>query len=180
MLNLHQNTKIGTGKENTIMMDITQVASYICFRYKAEYGKEIDEMKLHKLLYFAQRECLVQTRKPLFTDRFKAWKYGPVMLGIRQHFKKGELCDIPKIECVAEYQSVFDKVFLTFAPKDSWGLSSLTHNEYSWQKARKGCAPDEHSDNDIATEDIAKDADRIRTRRFLLSKFQDFQKTSIS
>ena len=162
------------------MLNVISVASYICCRYKEQYGRDIDEMKLHKLLYFAQRECIVQTSKPLFDDRFEAWRYGPVMVCIRQYFKKGKLCEMPTKECIAEYQSVFDKVFLTFAPKDSWSLSSLTHGEYSWQKARKGCAPDEHCDAYMATEDIAKDADRIRTRRFLLRKYQEFQKSAIS
>lgn len=162
------------------MLDIRQAASYIFCRYKELYGKDIDEMKLHKLLYFAQRECIVQTGKPMFADRFEAWRYGPVMVCIRQYFKSGKLCEMPPKECTSRYQSVFDKVFLTFAPKDSWSLSSLTHGEYSWQKARKGCAPDEQSDAYIATEDIAKDADRIRTRRFLLRKYQEFQETAIS
>ena len=42
------------------MMGILQVASYICKRYMDDFGVRIDEMKLHKLLYFTQRECLIQ------------------------------------------------------------------------------------------------------------------------
>lgn len=42
------------------MMGILQVASYIYKRYMDDFGVRIDEMKLHKLLYFTQRECLIQ------------------------------------------------------------------------------------------------------------------------
>lgn len=42
------------------MMGILQVASYIYKRYMNDFGVRIDEMKLHKLLYFTQRECLIQ------------------------------------------------------------------------------------------------------------------------
>ena len=48
------------------MMGILQVASYIYKRYMDDFGVRIDEMKLHKLLYFTQRECLIQKGEPMF------------------------------------------------------------------------------------------------------------------
>ena len=59
------------------MMGILQVASYIYKRYMDDFGVRIDEMKLHKLLYFTQRECLIQKGEPMFDAQFEAWKYGP-------------------------------------------------------------------------------------------------------
>ncbi len=35
------------------MEELMNVASYISKRYSVEYGTRIDEMKLHKLLYFS-------------------------------------------------------------------------------------------------------------------------------
>lgn len=52
------------------MERLLDVASYVYNRYRKEFREEIDEMKLHKLLYFAQRESLIQTGKPLFTEDF--------------------------------------------------------------------------------------------------------------
>ena len=40
------------------MEELRQIASYICMRYQKEFGRGIDEMKLHKLLYFVQRESI--------------------------------------------------------------------------------------------------------------------------
>ena len=56
-------------------MDVIEAASYISDRYLKQFGKRIDEMKLHKLLYFSQRESLIQLRQPLFDTAFSAWKY---------------------------------------------------------------------------------------------------------
>ncbi len=43
-------------------------------------------MKLHKLLYFAQRESLAITNEPLFEENFEGWKYGSVSREVRTHY----------------------------------------------------------------------------------------------
>lgn len=150
------------------MEAVQTIASYIYQRYERQYGKQIDEMKLHKLLYFAQRESWVQRNAPLFADKFQAWRYGPVMVCIRQSYKDGSLsCPIDEKELLP-YLPLFDRVFNTFADKDSWSLSSITHGEYAWQKARRGYAPDDVCTVEIETDDIRVDAERIRQRRFVL------------
>ena len=50
------------------MERVLDVAQYIMDEYKKMTGETIDEMKLHKLLYFSQRECLALTNKPLFEE----------------------------------------------------------------------------------------------------------------
>ena len=37
------------------MENVMNVAAWACRRYRKDFGQDIDEMKLHKLLYFAQR-----------------------------------------------------------------------------------------------------------------------------
>lgn len=152
------------------MEDVVKVASYICQRYQHEYGKRIDEMKLHKLLYFTQRESIIQTGEPFFDAHFEAWKYGPVMVTIRQLYKDNALHEELPVDVRHRYQSVFDTVFNTYAPKDSWSLSSITHGEYAWQQARKQVGSDEKSHVLMQTDDIRKDAERVRIRRFLYRK----------
>ena len=167
----HVNNK----ERNRIMEDVVKIASYICQRYEHQYGTRIDEMKLHKLLYFTQRECLVQLGEPMFGAKFKAWKYGPVILEIRQHYKDNSLSFSLSRESLQKYQDVFDKVFEQYAPKQSWSLSTLSHGEYSWKKAREGYSPYDTCDVDIDLSDIRKDAERINIRRFLLAQYKDFQ-----
>ncbi len=154
------------------MESLREVASYISMRYQKEFGRRIDEMKLHKLLYFVQRESLIQIGKPIFAEKFQAWKYGPVMVPVR-HLYKDNLLDTPlPTKAVEKYGSVFEKVFSQYAIKDSWSLSSITHGEYSWRHARQGFPDEENCTNELSMEDICKDAERIKMRRFLLSVYK--------
>ena len=52
------------------MENLMSVASYVFNRYQETMGEKIDEMKLHKLLYFAQRESIIQRNEPLFSEDF--------------------------------------------------------------------------------------------------------------
>lgn len=69
------------------------VARYICDEYHKISGEAIDEMKLHKLLYFSQRESIAITGEPLFNDVFEGWRYGPVCVAVRNDFCQGEMID---------------------------------------------------------------------------------------
>jgi uncharacterized phage-associated protein len=154
------------------MLEVVKVASYIVSRYRTQYGRCIDEMKLHKLLYFAQRESFVLQQKPLFDTAFHAWKYGPVIVEIRTLYKQGKLNEGLSDKDLSIYQGVFDQVFERYAYKDSWTLSSISHGEISWQNARIGIPADENSDELMSLEDIRKDAQRIKDRRYWLSRMQ--------
>lgn len=148
------------------MIDVIKIASYICKRYKDEIGADIDEMKLHKLLYFSQRESIIRTGQPMFREQFAAWKYGPVIVKVRNSFRAKTLDDMPTEEELAPFKEALDYVFQNYAPKSSWTLSTLTHGESSWMKARGECKEDEHCDNLLNIEDIKHDAQRIKMRRF--------------
>ena len=122
-------------------------------------------MKLHKLLYFAQRESLIQTDEPLLATAFQAW-----IVQIRSLYKSGKLTEhLTDLE-IAPYLPIFDKIFEQYAPKDAWTSSSITHGEKSWIKAREGVLPDENSSVLIDIDDIRKDAHHIKLRRYFLSK----------
>ena len=157
------------------MDSVVKIASYICHRYLQEYDEWIDEMKLHRLLYFIQRECIIQTGKPMFGEPFSAWKYGPVVVGIRQLYKSDALHDLPSDETIERYKPVFDKVFEQYAPKSSLSLSTLSHSEYSWLHARGTADRDERCDTYLDIHDIEKDAERIKMRRFMLKKLREME-----
>ena len=151
------------------MNNVVNIASYIADRYQKEFGLPIDEMKLHKLLYFTQREAIIQTDNPLFETSFYAWKYGPVIKEIRELYRCNLLNDIPSVEWIEQYKPIFDKVFSQYAIKDSWSLSRLSHGEYSWINARKGLGSNECGNVMMKTEDIREDAKRIKLRRYVIN-----------
>lgn len=47
----------------------------------------IDQMKLYKLVYYAQAWWLAHTGVPLFEEDIKAWPWGPVVSDLYGHFK---------------------------------------------------------------------------------------------
>ena len=151
------------------MKNILTVASYIASRYKKEYDQPVDEMKLHKLLYLAQRECMIQTNQALFPEEFEGWRFGPMAPMIRGAYRDQSFPSVSEAD-MAEYRNVLDYVFENFAAMDSFALARLTHGEICWKKSRKGIAPSASSSVTIPTEDIRLDADRIRERRTMLAR----------
>ena len=106
----------------------------------------------------------------LFNATFYGWKYGPILKEIRSAYKDGTmiLAKPQKFNC--DPKSLFDRIFEDYAGKDSWSLSRLTHGELSWKNSRVGIPEEANSDNPMSTDDIRKDADRIRARRNMLTQ----------
>lgn len=150
------------------MEDLMNVASYIFNRYNDEFHSRIDEMKLHKLLYFAQRESLIQNEEPLFDAVFYGWKFGPILKEIRSAYKDNLFYKIIPVDVVVRISVIMDKIFEEYAGKDSWSLSRLTHGELAWKNSRRGISDGENSDNPMSLDDMKIDADRIRERRKML------------
>lgn len=152
------------------MANVLEVAAYIANRYLWEYKQPIDEMKLHKLMYFAQRESLIQTGQPLFDATFYGWKYGPILKEIRSAYKDGTFSAIKPEDIEGNPLKILDRVFADYAEKDSWSLSRLTHGELSWKNSRKNIPDEANSDNPMSMKDIINDAERIKARRKMLAE----------
>lgn len=155
------------------MISVTKTASYICQRYKDVYGLQIDEMKLHKLLYFTQRECLVQIGAPMFPEVFHAWKYGPVIPQIRQLYKDDLLHESMTDEEARKYHPIIDEVFRRLAGSSSLTLVAISHSELSWKRARAGFGKWDSSDVPMKLDDIKEDAINYRIRQFMLKKLNE-------
>ena len=147
------------------MKDMMTVASYIYGRYQREFDEKIDEMKLQKLMYFAQRESLIATGEPLFPGDFYGWRFGPVLKELRVPYKEASFSPEVGDEEMGGDKAVMDEVFRTYAPKDAWSLSRLSHGEICWKRSRKGISPYDSSDNMIPLDDIRLDAQRMKERR---------------
>lgn len=147
------------------MTDVLTVAAYICNRYQKRYLKKIDEMKLHKLMYFAQRESLIQTDEPLFEATFQGRKYGPVLEELREPYCGRSGLPKVSVEEEASLKKVMDVVFARYAPKESMSLCYLSQGELSWKNSRIDIPMGENSENPMSLEDIREDAKRIKKRR---------------
>lgn len=145
------------------------VARYIYTEYKKLSGKNLDEMKLHKLLYFTQRESLAITGEPMFPEEFEGWKYGPVCLEVRKRFAReagipggvGNFdMDTMAISLASAY--IAKNIILQYGSCEAGKLNELSLGEMSWKNARKGLRPEEEGNTKMRLEDIKKDAEKVR------------------
>lgn len=143
------------------MDKIIDVAAYIVAKYKEMIHETLDEMKLHKLLYFTQRESFAILGKPAFEGDFEGWKYGLVSREVRQDYEQGEfLVETKNISDDIKY--IVNNVLLEYGALASWKLSDLLHREISWLNSRAGLKDDENRSNIIQLVDIQKDSEKVR------------------
>ena len=143
------------------MEKILNVAQYIYETYKKMAGEVIDEMKLHKLLYFAQREALAVTGRPLFAETIQGWKYGPVSPEVRLYFTSdGIMTSTEDVSLESAY--ILNNVLVEYGPIASWKLSKMSHEERSWKNARRGLGAEENGNRELSLEDIRADAEKVR------------------
>lgn len=124
-----------------------------------ERGDVLTNLKLQKLLYYAQAWYLALRGKPLFAEDFQAWIHGPVLPSQYKRFKKHEWRPIleegvkmPKVDAgVAKHlREVVDVFGVETAPS----LELMTHREKPWILARKGIPIDQTSSEVISKESM--------------------------
>jgi uncharacterized phage-associated protein len=134
-----------------------RVADYIV-HFSHEHGDLITNLKLQKLVYYAQAWFLALYDKPLFDDRLEAWVHGPVQPSLYHHYKKyswNPIHDDPgTVEFPAWISEHLSEVMTVYGGMSAYDLERLTHQEAPWLKARGELPKDEPSDAVISTEDM--------------------------
>ncbi len=69
------------------MLKATTVASYFIEQSSTMAENDLTNLKLQKILFYAQAESLNATGKKLFIDDVEAWQYGPVVDFVYQWLK---------------------------------------------------------------------------------------------
>lgn len=77
------------------MLKAIDVANFFIY-LMPEADNEITNLKLNKLIYFAQGYNIQRHNKPLFKDEIQAWQYGPVVPSVYHEFKGYKNSHIPK------------------------------------------------------------------------------------
>ena len=154
------------------MERILDVAAYICKKYKEHTNEILDEMKLHKLLYFMQRESFAILGKPAFEGTFEGWKYGPVCREIRSNYYDGEI-HANTSDISDEMKYIANNIILEYGSLASWKLSELSHNDTSWKNARIGLSPEDNGNIALDLLDIKEDAKKIRPYDHIWDMYYD-------
>ena len=102
---------------------------------------DLSNLKLQKLLYYAQGHHLAVYGRPLFHDDIQAWSHGPVVPDVYHTYKtfgSDSICladDDPfEWDDVDPPTSQFlAKVWNTYGSIAAWKLRNMTHAEQPWQ-----------------------------------------------
>lgn len=128
--------------------DIFAVSKYIL-----EKTGTISTMTLEKLAYYCLVWSLVWYNKPLFNNKFRAWKKGPVCKELYD-FHKGKRVISSSIisssyELSFDEKKIVDCVLAVYGSENGDFLSELTHNERPWNETRGNLSKDDRCDKVI-------------------------------
>jgi uncharacterized phage-associated protein len=119
----------------------TDVANYFIWRANAdeEFGENITNLKLQKLMYYAQGFHLAWYGDPLFSEPIEAWAHGPVVRPLYFEYQKYEANPLPTPEGFdpgaidEQTRRLLEEVYQVYGQYSAWGLRNLTHEEAPWK-----------------------------------------------
>lgn len=136
------------------MLSCFDIANYFIWLAN-ETGSFISNLKLQKLVYYAQAWHLAIHGDSLFSEDFEAWIHGPVIPSLYQKYKSFGWQPIledanPKIpENISHF---LDEVAEEYFGCDAYELEQMTHAEDPWNRAREDLASDVPSNETIKKE----------------------------
>jgi uncharacterized phage-associated protein len=132
--------------ENSCKITASDVADYILASVDESSGDNISNLKLQKLVYYAQGFHLaMHDGEPLFDDAIVAWEHGPVVPGIWRKYRDYGAKGLPAPDefepsrfdpATIELLDEVNEVYGQFSP---WKLRDMTHEELPWKLTEINC-----------------------------------------
>lgn len=116
------------------------IADYFLYKAQNDSQELLSNLKLQKLVYYAQGLHLAMKGAPLFDEEIKAWEYGPVIPELYHKFKSFGSEEIkitgfdPNI-IDDKTREFLDEVFSVLGQFSAIGLMNLTHEDQCWKDA---------------------------------------------
>lgn len=132
-----------------------KVAEYLV-AFSQKHGDPITNLKLQKLLYYAEGWYLALYGRSLFSDPIQAWVRGPVVYSVWRRYKDykwkpiAKKIDMPIVS--AAMSRHIDELMSVYGDFSAFTLERMTHDEPPWKKARVGV-----SDGDPSNAPISRD-----------------------
>jgi uncharacterized phage-associated protein len=125
-------------------MTARDVAHYFVSLVDEDAGDSITNLKLQKLLYYAQGVHLALADEVLFRDRIEAWKHGPVVPDVYHYYKEhgGQSIPVERVNLEKyskELRELLDEVNHVFGQFSALKLRAMTHSEPPWIETPQGC-----------------------------------------
>ena len=125
------------------MLTVRQVADYFLSLVDQEAGDSLSNLKLQKLVYYAQGFHLALNSSPLFSEEIAAWAHGPVVPELYRSFKQHRAEPIPPPEggingddYPQDVRELLDEVYSVYGQFSASKLRNMTHEEAPWRDAQ--------------------------------------------
>lgn len=125
------------------MVSVRDVAEYLLWLAQNE-DEQLSNLKLQKLLYYAQGHHLARYGVALFDAPIQSWQHGPVIQEIYHAYKKYGSGGIPAPTKVMTHRfravekETINRVFDVYGKFAAWTLRNMTHDEPLWQDTKEG------------------------------------------
>ena len=111
-------------------------------KFLAEDTEYISNLKLQKLLYYAQGIHLAVYGRILFEEPIVAWTHGPVVESVYHRYKANGSKGITDFEnpienFTEEEENTLQYTQNSFGQFSAWKLRELTHNETPWKSTER-------------------------------------------
>lgn len=126
------------------MLSCYDVARYFLAQVDEDAGDLISNLKLQKLVYYAQGVNLALYDQPLFPEALEAWIHGPVVPVLFHTYKSYEAnaipppCDMDFSVYHSQTRELLDEVYVVFGQFSAWKLYQMTHEEPPWKNTSIG------------------------------------------
>jgi len=118
------------------------VAEYFLSKVDADAGDCISNLKMQKLVYYAQGFVLAITSKKLFNEDIIAWQHGPVVPELYESYKQFSASCIPVPERIdiksilenSDLVEILNDVYNVYGQFSAWKLRNMTHEELPWKE----------------------------------------------
>lgn len=135
---------------------------------------DMTNLKLNKLLYFAQVISLQKTGKPLFPEDIEAWDYGPVVRDVYFEFKDNDNRPIREPSAAVndsmftqEEKDILTDAFVALAENKAYPLMARTHKNGSpWDKVYNSGLP-RHGRNRVIPVDLIKQDEPVISEKLM-------------
>ena len=134
------------------------VAKFLYDSYSEYFGHSMEQMKMHKLMYFVQLVSLMYHKELLFEEPFLGWRYGPVLCSVRHEYATGNLFSDVSGDVTERTRRLAEQVLERYGSLSQWKLSSLSHREFSWKRARRGMEPSDNGNVELDLSAMKVDA----------------------
>lgn len=115
------------------------IAKYFLGKTDEDAGEVITNLKLQKLVYYAQAYYLALYGQPLFSEQVLAWQHGPVVREVYDEFKSYGSLQIPPPQEMpnidSDIEEFLDEIYEEFGQYSAWKLREMTHSDEPWKLA---------------------------------------------